>query len=557
MKNLVLLTMLITLTITGFSQSQRLVLLEHFTQASCGPCAGVNPGLHTLLTANPDKITSIMYHTSWPGYDPMYNHNTVDAGARTSYYVVQSVPNSVLDGNYYNGHPNGWNINTVNTRYAVPSPFNLSINQQLSAGNDTLFVTMLIEATSDISGPLSAFMTVIEKHIHFNTAPGSNGEKDFYNVMKKLLPSKTGISLPTPMVTGDYVILQSYWLLANVYSIPELSVVGFVQNPISKEVHQSANLSLQAITALHNNDVELTAFTNMVDKYCKTEFSPKILICNNGNSPLTSLDIKYQVNDDELLTYSWTGNLPFLGKYEIELPQMDFDLLAANTLKVYVDQVNQVTDEYHKNDTLIHNFTPAIQASRDILVKIRTDNFPEEITWVIADSNGEVVFSGGPYTEAGTVYNEVSVLPYDDCYEFRLFDSGGNGLCCSNGSGFYTLKSGSVTISQGTQFGAEAFAQFDVVSVGTENISPETGFVTYPNPASETVFIEFTADPDQEAKIIIYNPLGQVVYRYDISARGGADQKLEINTRNWNPGFYMIRFENGNEISNRKVTVGK
>ncbi len=557
MKKLALLTLLITLSIAGFSQSQRLVLLEHFTQASCGPCATYNPSIHTLLVNNPDKITSINYHTSWPGYDPMYNHNTVDAGARTSYYGVTSVPNSVLDGNYYNGHPNGWNINSVNLRYAVPSPFNLSINQELSSGNDTLFVTMLIEATADISGPMSAYMTVIEKHIHFNTAPGSNGEKDFYNVMKKLLPTKTGIALPTPMQTGDYAIIESYWVLANVYTISELSVVGFVQNPTTKEVHQSANLSLTPITALYDNDVQMTAFTNMVDKYCKTEFSPKVSIRNNGNAPLTEMVIKYQVNDGEVLSHTWTGNLPFLGKTEVELPQVSFDLLASNNLKIFADQVNQVADEYHKNDTLNHSFAPAVQASRNVQVKIRTDNFPEEVTWEIISSSGEVVFAGGPYEEAGTVYTEDSVLPYDDCYEFRVYDAGGNGLCCTNGTGFYSLKSGSVTVAQGTQFGAEVFAQFDVVSVGVENISPDAGFEAYPNPVSNKLFIEFTPEMNRKVKLSIYNQLGQEVYNADGHLLTGGFQKLEINTGNWNPGIYMIRFEKGNEIISRKVTVSK
>jgi hypothetical protein len=557
MKKIALNILLITLTLTGISQSQRLVLLEHFTQASCGPCASVNPGLHTLLTANPDKITSIMVHTSWPGYDPMYNHNTVDAGARTSYYSVNSVPHSVLDGNFYNGHPSGWNINTVNIRYAVPSPFNLSINQNLSPDNDTLFVTMLVEATASVTGPITAFMTVIEKHIHFNTAPGSNGEKDFYNVMKKLLPTKTGISLPTPMSAGDYVIIQSYWVLANVYTISELSVVGFVQNPTTKEVHQSANLSLQAMTALHSNDVELTSFTNMIDKYCETSFQPKFKIRNNGNSSLTSMDIKYQVNDGEIQNYSWNGNLPFLGKTEIELPGVDFDLLSQNQLRVYVDQINNVPDEYHKNDTLTHNFIPAIQASRNVQVKIRTDNAPEEVTWDIKNSAGEVVFSGGPYTETNTVFTHESVLPSDDCYEFKVYDSGGNGLCCGNGTGFYSLKSGSVTIAQGTQFGNEIAAQFEVISVGVNDIPLGSGFVVYPIPAKEQMFIEFSPNMNQKVKISIYNQLGQVVYLTEVNAQSGVSQKLEINTGKWNPGIYMIWFENGNEISSRKVTVGK
>ncbi len=557
MKKIALNILLITLTLSGFSQSQRLVLLEHFTQASCGPCAGVNPGLHTLLTANPDKMTSIMYHTSWPGYDPMYNHNTVDAAARTSYYGVNSVPNSVLDGNYYNGHPGGWNINTVNIRYAVPSPFSLSINQQLSAGNDTLFVTMLVEATADVNGPITAFMTVIEKHIHFNTAPGSNGERDFYNVMKKLLPTKTGISLPTPIVAGDYVILQSYWVLANVYTISELSVVGFVQNPTTKEVHQSANLLLTPLTALHTNDVQLTSFTNMIDKYCETSFQPRFTIRNNGNASLTSMGIKYQVNDGEIFDYIWSGNLPFLGNSEIELPEVNFSLLSQNHLKVYIDEVNGVADNYHKNDTLVHNFIPALQASRNIQVKIRTDNSPEQVTWDITNSGGEVVFSGGPYTESNTVFTHETVLSSDDCYEFKVYDAGGNGLCCTNGTGFYSLKSGAVTIAQGTQFGDEIAAQFEVVSVGINDIPVGSAFQAYPNPAKEQMFIDFTAEVNQKVKISIYNQLGQVAYLTEVNAQSGVNQKLEINTSTWNPGIYMIRFDNGNEINSRKVTVGK
>ena len=35
----------------AFAQSQRLVLVEAFSQASCGPCAAQNPALNAALTA--------------------------------------------------------------------------------------------------------------------------------------------------------------------------------------------------------------------------------------------------------------------------------------------------------------------------------------------------------------------------------------------------------------------------------------------------------------------------------------------------------------------------
>lgn len=94
MKKIALFTLLITLALGGFSQSQRMVLLEEFTQASCGPCVLPNQTMHTLLEANPDKITSIFYHTSWPGTDPMNAHNPTDVSAKVSYYGFNSVPHS-------------------------------------------------------------------------------------------------------------------------------------------------------------------------------------------------------------------------------------------------------------------------------------------------------------------------------------------------------------------------------------------------------------------------------------------------------------------------------
>ena len=47
-----------------FSQSQRLVLAEEFTQASCQPCGIANPAFNALLQKNSSKIISIKYQTT-------------------------------------------------------------------------------------------------------------------------------------------------------------------------------------------------------------------------------------------------------------------------------------------------------------------------------------------------------------------------------------------------------------------------------------------------------------------------------------------------------------
>ena len=227
---------------------QRLVLLEHFTQASCGPCAYYGPTLTAAVNTCGAKLITIKYHTSWPGVDPMYNHDPADVNARVSYYNVTGVPNSVLDGNVFNGPPpgstGGWSATTVDTRYAVASPFNMSVSQSILSHQgttpDTIVLTVGIRALQNITQPLVLRSSVIERDVRFATPPGTNGETDFEYVFKKMLPSASGQALPATMTAGDTLTFSYKWKLANIYDYSQLACVAFIQNTTTKEVKQTA-----------------------------------------------------------------------------------------------------------------------------------------------------------------------------------------------------------------------------------------------------------------------------------------------------------------------------
>ncbi len=356
MKKLVLFSLFLATAVLGFSQSQRLVMFEEFTQASCGPCAQQNATFDPLLLNNLDKATSIRYHTNWPGVDPMNAQNPTDVAVRVAYYNVNAVPFCFMDGvaptgANYAGAPANVTQATINAEYAVPSPFTLSMYQWLSAANDTIFVNMVGQATQAVSGALIAQLGIIEKHIHFTSPPGSNGETDFYNVMKKMLPTAYGTYLPTSFQTGDYFIVQGSWKLANVYSLSQLSAVGFIQNNTNKAVQQAANSDSVPLTMPFNNDVQLMATSNYSPTNCSGSVSPMVTIRNNGNNTVTSMTIKYDVNNGAPATYTWTGNLATLQETVVTLPSYTFTPEVSNNLLIYTDQVNNVNDEYPKNDT--------------------------------------------------------------------------------------------------------------------------------------------------------------------------------------------------------------
>jgi hypothetical protein len=92
----------------------------------------------------------------------------------------------------------------------------------------------------------------------------------------------------------------------------------------------------------------------------------------------------------------------------------------------------------------------------NVEVEINFDNAPQETSWEIRDEFNSIVASGGPYANAqqNSTISENICLP-EGCYSFWMYDTGSNGLCCSNGSGFYRLQylTGQV-ITSGSSFNA-------------------------------------------------------------------------------------------------------
>ncbi len=228
----------------AFAQ-QRIVLLEHFTQASCPPCATQNPPLNALLDQNLDKVVAIKYQTSWPGTDPMNTANPTDVAARVTYYGVSGVPNSVMEGNFYQGAPSGVTQAKIDQRYAVNSIMNTSVVYNIIDNaapiKDSILVTVTLNALSNIPTGHVLHTAVIEREIEFATAPGTNGEKKFESVMRKMLPSASGTILPA-MTAGEEATYTFKWAITKVngtlefYNLGQVAAVAFVQNTATKAV---------------------------------------------------------------------------------------------------------------------------------------------------------------------------------------------------------------------------------------------------------------------------------------------------------------------------------
>jgi len=107
----------------------------------------------------------------------------------------------------------------------------------------------------------------------------------------------------------------------------------------------------------------------------------------------------------------------------------------------------------------------------DVTVTINLDNYPEETTWDIVDASGNVVASGGPYgnqPDGSTVTTTVCLE--DGCYDFTIYDSYGDGICCGYGIGDYVVTDANGnTLASGGQFGSSETTNFCLDSAPCED----------------------------------------------------------------------------------------
>ena len=556
-----LLFALLTFINLNYGQSPRMVLIEEGTNASCGPCASQNPAFDILLNQNRDILTAIKYHWYFPGYDPMHNHNPEENNARIAYYGINGVPTATIDGDIpngptfsYPGGPHGFTQELIDEYAAVPSPFNVSLSHHLSSDQSIIYVDMMIEATEAVSGDLKAHMVVVEKHIHFASPPGSNGEKDFNDVMKKMIPDDNGTTLPSSWEPGDYIILQGSWVLANIYDMDELGVVGFIQHNVSKTVHQAANSSTDPLTPLYDNEALVTEISNVSETNCLGTMAPRITLRNNGANTLTQVEINYRVNEETTMTYNWSGNLDFLESEEVTLPELSFLLTDEIVLTVNTVDPNNLPDEYTANDTLRMFMDRAAITPTTVKFMIRTDNNPEENTWEILNSENEVVLSGGPYPNPTTIYQETFQLEDLECYKFMIYDAGGDGLSIP---GFYALYYGSNSyIKTGTEFGALDSAYFEVnTTVGIEDKEAPLALNIHPNPASSAFNISFFLGEPMKVSVNVYDLTGWLVQSKAPAIINSGPHSIRMEASGLKPGMYLIKVAIGNEILTQKITI--
>lgn len=307
MKKLFLFALLVVGAHAANAQTQRRVMLEAFSNASCPPCAAQNPAYNALTgqATNEDKIVRLKYQTNWPGVDPMNAQTQSYVGPRVSYYNVTGVPSGRMDGVSFN--VGSLTQSQIDARYAVPSPLGMEVEHQFSTDGDSVYITVTVSGAQTVTlGSLRLHVALAERHIGFTSPPGTNGETEFHWVVRQTYPNSGGTVLNSDWTNGqDTVLTFAAPMPAYIYDIQEVAVVAFVQDFASKEVHQAGVSQPILLTT----DGRVESITGLASLACDATVDATVEIRNDGVDPITSADIEVKIDGNLVSTFNWTGNL--------------------------------------------------------------------------------------------------------------------------------------------------------------------------------------------------------------------------------------------------------
>jgi hypothetical protein len=288
--------------------------------------------------------------------------------------------------------------------------------------------------------------------------------------------------------------------------------------------------------------------------------SPIATLRNNGQNDLTSLEIHYKVNDSEEGVLNWAGDL-VMGEIEnVPLPLINFTLNDQNTLLTYCANPNNVPDECPDNDAASSEFSgEALVAASTVYLTYRLDNFPEQTSWELRDQTGAVLYADGPFPgQPGLFAKDTFQLAGNQCYDFIIYDTQGNGICCETGIGFYMVKDsdGNFLVEQGGDFGYSEVISFEVAgNVGIADKSAGASVHLFPNPAHDRANIEITLMESVPLTLEIHTLTGEMVKSIDRGMLGPGEHQIIINLCGMVPGVYFIQVSAGAALWTRKLFV--
>ncbi len=294
----------------AYADSPRMILMEEFTNASCGPCASQNPTFQKFVEKNSDKIIPIAFHPDYPtpGVDIFYKHNPTMVETRDTYYGIaqEGVPNLRVNGMkaaasdpqlFYAGAPSDTNgIKTEMNKYTAISPVDITITETRT-GNDVELNINVASSVSLVGKKLRiAAAEFVCEYPEGESAP--NGEEHFFWVARKMFDNAGGSTIIDDNFSKKVELtMDAAWNPDNIYFI------AWVQDDTSKEVLQAAS------TMKPTASVQIQANAQTMDEYFTKVKRGESVSLDFTVTNINGFDIDYNFEESSNLPTGWSATV--------------------------------------------------------------------------------------------------------------------------------------------------------------------------------------------------------------------------------------------------------
>jgi Secretion system C-terminal sorting domain len=309
--------------------------------------------------------------------------------------------------------------------------------------------------------------------------------------------------------------------------------------------------------------------------------NPVFSMMNLGSEDLRSTKIELLWNGKVVEERRWQGFLPLYGEARIRFDSLRVFSGGKLSFRVGIDDA---PDEQPENNQLDIDLTQSVQFMKRVILQLETDKFGSDIYWEVRNSAGKMVDmggnnlvgpnGGGQFPNGAPVgpgaygprmkITDTLMLPGFGCYSIHFVDGFGDGICCGQGRGYYSLSNVDTPnqpLIVGGNFQATDVRTFSLVNGSTSSTAEATTFSAlhiYPNPAFDVVQVNLElSEPVQDLTYTMFDQLGRLRHQASVPGKVNGTQNLQFSVYDWSAGIYFLQIQTDKQRVVRSFAVTK
>lgn len=556
--------------------ANRNVILEEFTGRNCQYCPDGHAIANQIAASNPGRFWAVNVHAG--GYAPTTypNFNIPESSAILGGFNVDGFPSGVVNRSTADGQNRGAWSTLANQQMNQAAECNIGGIVIVNPTSRVATITVEVYYTGN-SAVDENYLTVamLQDSILGSQSGGSTwnpgqmigNQYVHMHILRDMITNTWGDAI-SPTTQGTLITRTYEYEIPETIGTPngvavDLNNIHFLawvseryQGTPTRPILNANQLEyIQGVDEPIHPIVSGIQIDGLYE--CTQSKNIEISIQNIGTGPINSMAITAEYAGEVFNEY-WEGDFQPFDKEKLYIPVTAS--FGTHDVSVSITEVNGEPYEFSLTTpvTVLEWADLVIDGEEESLkLQLMQDKFGNQITWEFTAADGTVLGSGGPYdmlagSNATQIHVERITVPVNECVKFTIRDSMGNGICCTNGNGYYIVKDSHNNVLFGDtndgDFGDEASHLISVkgTEVQVEETSEQTVEI-YPNPTSGMLTIKKEA----MAAVEVYNAVGQRLMSMEVN-----NDMCQISTDRLANGIYFVRiYANDGSKLNRTFSV--